>query len=142
MSLLDKRVFRKLNLFSITSRMNDDIQYSDGSNIPHYLLLHGYLRMSRFVMVRCCSDHRIWMMSQVTFSERGIFFDFGTWQYQRSRTVGLEDRSDRMYACTNTVGQFIISNIVSTLIKIHDNLTIVALSKEHFIIASPCRVLI
>lgn len=37
-------------------------------------------------------DHRIRMMSQIAFAERGIFLDLSTWQDQRSRAVGLEDR--------------------------------------------------
>jgi len=44
-----------------------------------YLLFHSDFRMSRFVMMGCRSDHRIRMMSQITFTERGILLDLGTW---------------------------------------------------------------
>lgn len=56
-----------------------------------YLLLHSDFRMSRLIMVGCRPDHRIRMMSQIAFAKRGILLDLGTWQDQRSGTVGLKD---------------------------------------------------
>ena len=68
-----------------------DWMYLDDFIMSIYLLFHSNFRMSWFVMMRCCSDHRIRMMSQITFTDRGILFDLGTWQDQRSRTVGLKN---------------------------------------------------
>lgn len=56
-----------------------------------YLLLHSNFGVSRFVMMGRRPDHRIWMMSQITFAEGSILLDLRAWQDQWSCAIGLED---------------------------------------------------